>query len=189
MLYLASQSPRRHELLNQLGIAHGRLEVDVLERRLPDEPPKDYVSRVAREKAGAGLLQVMSSPQAVVLAADTEVVLGNTVYGKPVDATDAARMLRELSGQTHRVITVVWVVSASREEQAVCISQVRLAPLSEAMIAVYIASGEPFGKAGGYAIQGGAAAFIEHLSGSYSCVMGLPLFETSMLLRKFNIST
>src|SRR5688572_2879169 len=105
MLYLASQSPRRRELLAQLGVQHGVLEVDVVEARQPGEPPADYVSRVAREKAGAGLLQVMSVPGALVLGADTEVVLGDQVYGKPADAADAARMLRELSGRRHRVLT------------------------------------------------------------------------------------
>lgn len=188
MFYLASQSPRRHELLNQLGIAHGRLDVNVPEQRQSNEPPEDYVSRVAREKAGAGLLQVMASPHAVVLGADTEVVLGDTVYGKPIDANDAGRMLRELSGKTHRVITAVWLVSADREGHAVNVSEVRFTQLSEAMIAAYVATGEPFGKAGAYAIQGKAAAFIEHLAGSYSGVMGLPLYETAVLLRKFNIN-
>ena len=185
MLYLASQSPRRRELLAQLGLDHDLLEVCIAERRQPGEPPLDYVNRVAREKAGAGLLEVMALPGALVLGADTEVVLDDTVYGKPIDSTDAARMLRELSARTHRVITVVWLLSADREEHAICESAVRLAPLSEAQIAAYVATGECTGKAGAYAIQGRAAAFIEHLSGSYSGVMGLPLHETSMLLRKF----
>ena len=185
MLHLASQSPRRLALLRQLGLDPGVLDVDVPERRLPGEPPADYVSRVAREKAGAGLLKVVSAPGAVVLGADTEVVLGDTVYGKPADADDAARMLRELSGREHRVLTVVWAVSAGREEHAVCESIVRFAELDPADIDAYVASGEPLGKAGAYAIQGRAAAFIAHLSGSYSGVMGLPLFETAQLIERF----
>jgi septum formation protein len=124
-------------------------------------------------------------PAAVVLGADTEVVLEDVVYGKPADSADAARMLRELSGRSHRVITALWLVSAGREEHAVCESEVRFARLSEADIATYVDTGECMGKAGAYAVQGRAAAFIEHLSGSYSGVMGLPLYETSMLLRKF----
>jgi len=188
MLYLASQSPRRRALLDQLGIDYGVLEVDVPELRLPGEPPDDYVSRVAREKAGAGLLKVVAVPNAVVLGADTEVVLDDVVYGKPDDADDARRMLRELSGRRHRVISAVWLVSASREEHALSVSEVRFAALSDADIATYVASGECHGKAGAYAIQGRAAAFIEHLSGSYSGVMGLPLFEMAGLLRKFEFS-
>lgn len=188
MLYLASQSPRRRELLNQMGLQFGLLDVEVPEQRLPGEPPQDYVSRVAREKAGAGLLQVMSNPSALVLGADTEVVLGDVVYGKPADAEDAARMLRELSGNTHRVISVVWLLNAGNEQHAACESLVRFKPLSEAEIVRYIESKECFGKAGAYAIQGRAAGFIEHLEGSYSGVMGLPLFETSQLLKKFGIT-
>lgn len=187
MLHLASQSPRRLALLRQLGLDPGVLDVNVPESRLPGEPPADYVSRVAREKAGAGLLAVVSAPGAVVLGADTEVVLGDVVYGKPADADDAARMLRELSGREHRVLTVVWAVSAGREERASCESLVRFAPLDAADIDAYVASGEPLGKAGAYAIQGRAAGFIEHLSGSYSGVMGLPLFETARLLRAFHL--
>ena len=185
MLYLASQSPRRRELLTQLGLEYGVLEVSVDELRQPGEPPLDYVSRVAREKAGAGLLDVVSVPDAVVLGADTEVVLADVVYGKPADSADAARMLRELSGRSHRVITAVWLVSAGREEHAICESEVRFAPLTEDDIDTYVQTGECMGKAGAYAVQGRAAAFISHLSGSYSGVMGLPLHETSLLLQKF----
>jgi len=185
MLYLASQSPRRRELLAQLGIDHGLLEVNVAEQRQPGEPALDYVNRVAREKAGAGLLEVMAVPGAMVLGADTEVVLDDAVYGKPRDPLDARRMLRELSGRSHRVVTAVWVVSAGREEHAIRESEVRFAPLSDAEIAAYVDTGECMGKAGAYAVQGRAAAFIEHLAGSYSGVMGLPLYETTMLLRKF----
>lgn len=186
MLYLASKSPRRLELLRQLGIDPEPLDVDVPELRVAGEPAADYVNRVAREKAGAGLLLVMSTPGALVLGADTEVMLGEVVYGKPADAADAARMLRELSGRTHRVLTAVWVLSADREEQAVQQSEVSIATLSEAEIAAYLDSGEWQGKAGAYAIQGRAGAFVAHLVGSHSSVMGLPLHETWELLRKFD---
>ena len=186
MLYLASQSPRRLELLRQLGIDPELLDVDVPELRQPGEPAADYVNRVAREKAGAGLLEVMSAPGALVLGADTEVILGEVVYGKPADAGDAARMLRELSGRTHRVVTAVWLMSAEREEHAVQQSAVTMASLSEADIAAYIGSDEWRGKAGAYAIQGRAGAFIAHLEGSHSSVMGLPLNETWELLGKFD---
>jgi septum formation protein len=187
MLYLASKSPRRLDLLRQLGIEPGLLDVDVPEVRQPGEPPADYVNRVAREKAGAGLLQVMAAHGALVLGADTEVVLGDTVYGKPVDAADAARMLRELSGRSHEVITAVWVISAGREAHALQRSEVRFAALDEQDIADYLASGEWQGKAGAYAIQGRAGAFIAQIIGSHSSVMGLPLHETHTLLRGFGL--
>jgi septum formation protein len=186
MIYLASQSPRRQALLDQLGVDFGLLEVIVPELRLPGEPPRDYVSRVAREKAGAGLLKVLATPNAVVMGADTEVVLDDVVYGKPADGQDAARMLRELSGKSHQVISAVWLVSAGREVHAISVSEVTFAALSETDIADYVATGECLGKAGAYAIQGRAAAFIEHLSGSYTGVMGLPLYETATLLRGFS---
>ena len=187
MLHLASQSPRRRQLLEQLGLDFGVIDVDVPEERAADEPALDYVSRVAREKAGAGLLKVMASPGAVVLGADTEVILDDQVFGKPANAVDAAVMLRWLSGRTHQAATAVWLVSAGREAHAMCVSDVRFARLSDDQIQAYIKSGEPFGRAGGYAIQGRAAAFIEHLSGSFSGVMGLPLFETAALLRDFGV--
>ena len=186
MLYLASQSPRRRELLARLGQPFAVLDIDVPEQRQPGEPPEDYVRRVAREKAGAGLLQVMAIPGARVLGADTEVVLGDEVFGKPVDAADAAAMLRRLSGRTHRVVSAVSLVSAAREVQAVSISEVTFGTLDAAAIAAYLDGGEWQGKAGAYAIQGSAQAFIADLAGSHSGVMGLPLHETSELLRKFN---
>jgi septum formation protein len=188
MLHLASRSPRRSELLARLGLDFGLLEIDIPEQRQPGEAPDDYGRRVAREKAGAGLLRVMAVPGAVVLGADTEVVLDDDVFGKPSDDADATAMLRRLSGRTHRVITAVSLVSASRELQAVSISEVTFAPLSDAGIAAYVATGEPRGKAGGYAIQGCAQAFITHLSGSYSGVMGLPLHETATMLRAFGVT-
>jgi septum formation protein len=187
VLYLASQSPRRRELLRQLGVDFSVLDVDVPEHREPGEPPEDYVSRVAREKAGAGLMQVVALPGAVVIGADTEVVLDDDVFGKPADADDAARMLRRLSGRTHRALSAVWCVNAAQEEHALCDSFVEFALLDDADIAAYVASGEPFGKAGAYGIQGRAAAFVRHLAGSHSGVMGLPLHETAQLLRRLGV--
>jgi septum formation protein len=186
MLYLASQSPRRRELLAQLGRPFATLDLDVPEQRQPGEAPDDYVRRVAREKAGAGLLEVVAVPGARVLGADTEVVLGDEVFGKPGDAADAAAMLRRLSGRTHRVVTVAWLVSAAREAEAVSVSEVTFGDLDDATVDAYIAGGEWQGKAGAYAIQGSAQAFIAHLAGSHSGVMGLPLYETARLLDGFD---
>jgi septum formation protein len=184
MLYLASQSPRRRELLAQLGVRFELVDVDVPEVRGRGEAPRAYVERVAREKALAGFRQLSShAPSTVVLGADTEVVLDGRVFGKPLDETDAAAMLRALSGRTHRVISVVCCAHQAVAEAAACESEVTFAALDDAEIVRYVATGEPFGKAGGYAIQGRAAAFIAHVSGSYSGVMGLPLFETAGLLR------
>lgn len=186
MLYLASQSPRRRELLARLGRPFASLDLDVPEQRLPGEPADDYVRRVAREKAGAGLLEVVAIPGARVLAADTEVVLDDDVFGKPRDAADAAAMLRRLSGRTHRVVTVAWLVSAAREAEATSVSEVTFGELDDATIGAYLAGDEWQGKAGAYAIQGSAQAFIAHLSGSHSGVMGLPLYETARLLEGFD---
>jgi septum formation protein len=187
MLYLASQSPRRAELLTRLGLSFGRIDLDIPEHRQPGEPAVDYVRRVAREKAGAGLLKVVATPDAVVLGADTEVILGDEVFGKPVDTADAASMLRRLSGRTHQAVSAVSVVSASREAQALVVTDVSFAELDEDDIAAYVASGEAMGKAGAYGIQGRAEQFVTRLSGSYSAVMGLPLHETAKLLRDFGI--
>jgi septum formation protein len=190
MLYLASQSPRRRELLGQLGVTFSILDVDVAEVPFPEERPVDYVRRVARDKAQAGweTLDRNAQPDALVLASDTEVVHGDRIFGKPKDADDAVQMLQSLSGRTHEVISAVCVVSAKREHDDVCISRVRFAELSEAEIAAYVATGEPFGKAGAYAIQGKGATLIEYLEGSYSGVMGLPVFETAKLLRTFGVA-
>ncbi|HWU75727.1 MAG TPA: Maf family protein [Rhodanobacter sp.] len=187
MLYLASQSPRRRELLEQLGAVFSVLDVEVPEVRAESESPRLYVSRVARDKARAGLATLAAGERddAMVLGSDTEVVLDGEVFGKPRDGDDAAAMLGRLAGRTHEVISAVWLVSDGRALSDVCVSQVRFNALDEATIAAYVATGEPFGKAGGYAIQGRGAALIEHLQGSYSGVMGLPLFETSRLLREF----
>jgi septum formation protein len=188
MLYLASQSPRRRQLLDQLVLEFRLLDIDVDEVRGPSEAAADYVRRVAREKAGAGLLEVVAIPNAVVLGADTEVVLDGEVFGKPRDQAHAAGMLRRLSGRGHEVITAVSLVSAGREAQVVSNSQVRVAAMSDADIATYLASAEWQGKAGAYAIQGRFEAHIEHLSGSFSGVMGLPLHHTAKLLKEFGIA-
>jgi septum formation protein len=189
MLYLASQSPRRRELLEQIGAVFAVLGVDVPEQRQAGESPQDYVHRVAREKAQAGfaLLHEDQREHAVVLGADTEVVLDGEVFGKPRDAADAAAMLRRLSGRTHEVISAVWLVGAGRAAGDACLSRVRFATLDDATIDAYVVGKEPFGKAGAYAIQGCGATLIEHLEGSYSGVMGLPLFETARLLRAFDL--
>ena len=183
MLYLASQSPRRRELLDRIGEAYRTLDVDVEETRNAGESPDDYVARVALDKARAGFALVRDEEGARVLGADTEVVLDDEVFGKPRDAADAAAMLRRLAGREHRVISAVWLVEAAGERRAVSVSTVRFAPLSGGEIAAYVATGECMGKAGAYAIQGRGETFVAHLSGSHSGVMGLPLFETSRLLR------
>ena len=189
MLYLASQSPRRKQLLEQLGVPFALLRVEVPEIPQPGESAGDYVSRVARDKAREGFALVREQDAgAIVLGADTEVVLDDRVFGKPAGAKDATAMLRELSGRTHQVVSTVWCVDASRRQSATSISQVRFARLPDDWIAAYVATDEPSGKAGAYAIQGRAAAYVEHLSGSYSGVMGLPLFETARLLRRGGIS-
>ena len=187
LLYLASQSPRRRQLLELAGIRFGTVDIDIPEARAPGESPEEYVSRVASEKARAGLEKLTSVDDVVVLGADTEVVLDDEVFGKPRDADDAARMLRRLCGRTHRVLSAVWVVDRRQAEHALNITQVTFAQLSDAQIAAYVASGECMGKAGAYAIQGRAAAFVPHIGGSYSGVMGLPLFETVKLLERFSI--
>lgn len=184
MLYLASASPRRSQLLNQLAVPHQQFSVDIDETPHPGEEPSAYVHRLAQAKAEAGLAycreQAWHGP---VLGADTAVVCAGQIFGKPRDVDDAQRMLRQLSGQRHQVMSGIALAHCEHPTHVrVQISQVRFCPLDEARIAAYIASGEPFGKAGGYAIQGRAAAFIEHLEGSYSGVMGLPLFETAQLL-------
>lgn len=188
MLYLASQSPRRAELLARLGPAFEPLALDVPEVRSPGETAQDYVRRVSAEKARAGLVELGPHPDAVVLSADTEVILDGEVFGKPADAADAAAMLRRLSGRTHEVLSVVTVAAAAgREAQVESRSEVTFAPLAEADIAAYVASDEPMGKAGAYAIQGQGERFVAHLSGSHSGVMGLPMHETWTLLREFGV--
>src|SRR6478672_5159333 len=170
MLHLASRSPRRADLLARLGLDFGVIDLDIPERQGTQEAASEYVRRVAREKAGAGLLQVVAVPGAVVLGADTEVILEGRVFGRPADAANAAAMLRALAGRTHEVITAVSVVSAAREAQAVSTSQVTFGPMSETDIDGYVGTGEWGGKAGAYGIQGAAQAHIAHLAGSFSGV-------------------
>ena len=187
MIYLASQSLRRQELLAQLAVEFDVIEVNVHEQQLAGELPWDYVNRVAKEKAGAGLLQLAGVPDAIVLGADTDVVLAGLVLGKPENAEQAFAMLKSLSGKSHEVITAVWLMSAGQEQHSVLSSTVQFADVDDNEIHEYIASGEPFGKAGGYAIQGRAAAFIASIQGSYSGIMGLPLHETYQLLKRFHV--
>lgn len=195
-IYLASQSPRRSQLLTQLGVAHELLlpdpgdDTETLERELPGEAPARYVRRVTALKLRAALqrLQARGLPPAPVLCADTTVALGRAIFGKPADAQDATRMLRALSGSTHRVLTAVAVQHGRRKVEALSESRVRFADMKAAEIRRYVASGEPLGKAGAYAIQGLAAAHIAHIRGSYSGIMGLPMHETARLLRFFGFS-
>lgn len=182
MLHLASKSPRRRELLARLGIAFSALDIDIPEQRGADEPAHDYVRRVAFDKAVAGLA-LLERQDAMVLGSDTEVVLDGEVFGKPVDATAARDMLRRLSGRTHEVVSAVTLLTSAGAQQALSVSRVTFARLEAGLVDAYVASGEPHGKAGGYAIQGAAEAFVTRLEGSYSGVMGLPLHETAMLLR------
>jgi len=180
VLRLASVSPRRRELLAQIGVPHVVTGAHIDETVHAGERPHDYVQRMARTKAQTVWEQDGSLP---VLAADTTVVLDGTVFGKPVDRPDAVRMLGLLSGRTHEVLTAVALASAEGLSMRMSVSAVRFRVLTVEEISSYWDSGEPRDKAGAYAIQGLAAVFIESLSGSYSGVMGLPLFETSELLR------
>ena len=190
-VYLASQSPRRRQLLEQLGVAYELLlpepheDAEALEVVLPREAPLAYVQRVTQLKLDAALArrQRLGLPAAPVLCSDTTVALGRAILGKPLDASDAARILTTLAGKTHRVLTAVAVGTPEKRLQAVSTSRVTFAPMSATQIAAYIDTGEPMGKAGAYGVQGRAAAHISHLSGSYSGIMGLPVFETAQLLR------
>ena len=190
-VYLASQSPRRRQLLEQLGVAYELLlpdpqeDAEALEVVLPNEAPLTYVQRVTQLKLDAALqrLQQRGLPMAPVLCSDTTVALGREILGKPADAKDAVRMLRLLAGKTHRVLTAVALGTADKRVQAVSSSRVTFAPMSPVQIDAYVATGEPMGKAGAYAVQGRVAAHIARLSGSYTGIMGLPLFETAQLLR------
>lgn len=158
------------------------------EVRAAGESATDYVQRVAADKARAGLASVLAAdPEAVVLGSDTEVVLDGRVFGKPVDAADAAAMLRALAGRTHQVMTAVALVGQGREDGVLVVSEVSFIDIDASAIAAYVASGEPMGKAGAYAIQGGAERYIRHLAGSYSGVMGLPLQQTEQLLQTFEL--
>ena len=194
-IYLASQSPRRRQLLDQLGVRHVRLlphaageeaeDAEGLEAALPGELPDAYVQRVTALKLDAAVARHARRglPAAPILCADTTVALGERIYGKPADARDAARMLAELSGRAHQVLSAVALQAGARRLAALSVSRVRFAAMTPAQIAAYVASGEPMGKAGAYGIQGPVAQYVEHLDGSYTGIMGLPLFETAGLLR------
>ena len=194
-IYLASRSPRRRELLKQIGIAfevlilreHPGRGSDVDESQHPGESPDDYVRRVCCAKADAGWnrIEQRALRRFPVLAADTVVCVDQQILGKPADRVDAARMLRALSGREHRVLTALALKMDSRSEVAVSESRVRFCELAESEIAAYISTGEPTDKAGAYAIQGRAAAFVTELHGSYSGIMGLPLYETAQVLKNF----
>ena len=201
-IYLASQSPRRSQLLDQIGVAHQILVADAAENAIEDaetleivlknEAPKAYVMRVTGLKLDAAVLRMkkrglMAAP---VLCADTTVCMGRVIYGKPENAADAARMLAELSGKTHRVLTSVAIAygtDAKKRLQALSESKVRFTTMSNSQIASYVATGEPMGKAGSYAVQGRAAGMIERISGSHSGIIGLSLFETTQLLRQIDM--
>jgi septum formation protein len=191
-IYLASQSPRRRELLTQIGVAHELLlptpeeDAESLEVVLVGEAPEVYVQRVTALKlvAARARLARARGQNRPILCADTTVAMDGTILGKPEDAADAQRMLRALSGQTHRVFTAIAIGWGDKTAQACCESHVTFAKLSDEEIADYVASGEPMGKAGAYGVQGRAAAFIARIEGSYSGIMGLPLFETAQALRE-----
>ncbi|MFW2404967.1 MAG: Maf family protein [Gammaproteobacteria bacterium] len=183
-LYLASASPRRAELLGQLGITFDVTPADIDETPTDGEAPDDYVARVAREKAHAAW-DALRSGDAPVLAADTAVVVADHILGKPIDEADAARMLRRLSGRSHEVLTAVAVFDGDREETVLSRTTVVFRPIDPDEFAAYWKTGEPCDKAGGYAVQGLGAMFIQELHGSYSGVMGLPVYETARLLAGF----
>ena len=204
-IYLASQSPRRSQLLTQLGVRHELLladadeDAEALELHLAGETPLHYAQRVTQAKLNAACQRLVrrSLPLAPILCSDTTVALGSRILGKPVDAQDAVASLTALAGRSHRVISAVALAynTTTRDTKtrdshtqgraaAVSVSKVRFAPVALADIERYVASGEPFGKAGAYAIQSAAAAWISHIEGSYSGIMGLPLFETAELLKQ-----
>jgi septum formation protein len=194
-VYLASQSPRRRELLDQLGVRHEPLlagpdeDAESLEGTRAGELAAAYVERVtlAKLRAAQQRCRARGLPVAPILCADTTVALGRRILGKPRDVADALTTLRLLSGRTHRVITAVALAGARSARLAVSVSKVRFATIAEAELARYVAGGEPFGKAGSYAIQSGAARWIARIEGSYSGIMGLPLYETAALLRQAGV--
>lgn len=194
-IYLASQSPRRRQLLDQLGVRHELLvpnvdgdmgeDAEAIEEVRPGEVPTAYVQRVTGLKLDAAMARRARRglPEAPILCSDTTVALGRAIYGKPDDAAHAARMLAELAGRTHRVLTAVALQMGTRRVAALSVSRVTFAALTPQQVDDYVATGEPLGKAGSYGVQGRAAAFIPQLSGSYSGIMGLPMYETAQLLR------
>ena len=194
-IYLASQSPRRRQLLEQIGVQHQLLlpdphvDAEALEAVKAGEAPARYVQRVTGLKLDAAMarLKALGLPPAPVLCADTTVALGREILGKPQDAAEARAMLARLAGQTHRVLTAIAVQKGRQRRAALSESWVRFAPMTAAQIRGYVDSGEPMGKAGAYGVQGRAASHIEHIRGSYSGIMGLPLFETAQLLRRMGV--
>lgn len=190
-IYLASQSPRRRQLLEQIGVRHELLlpgddeDAEGLEAVLPGEAAADYVQRVTGLKLDAAVARHArrALPPAPILCSDTTVALGGAILGKPENPQDAARMLAALAGREHEVLTAVALQDGPRRSAALSVSRVRFAAMTSAQIDAYVASGEPMGKAGAYGIQGLAAAHVEHIAGSYSGIMGLPLHETAELLR------
>ncbi len=192
MLYLASQSPRRRQLLGQIGLQPELLlpgaeeDAEAIEAVLSGELPQDYVQRVTALKLDAAVARHVRRGLApgAILCSDTTVALGAQILGKPENAQDAARMLALLSGQEHEVLTAVALQHGAQRQAALSRSRVRFAPLSAAQIAAYVATGEPLGKAGAYGIQGVVAQYVQNIDGSYSGIMGLPLFETAQLLRQ-----
>ncbi len=194
-IYLASQSPRRRQLLEQLGVKYELLladeseDAEALEAVLGNEAPSAYVKRVTALKLDAAVARMKRRKLATapVLCSDTTVALGRKIYGKPDNAKDAVRMLAELGGTTHRVLTAVAVQAGKRRFEALSISRVSFENMSTAQIRSYVATGEPMGKAGAYAVQGRAALHITAINGSYSGIMGLPLRETAQLLRSAGI--
>lgn len=195
-LYLASQSPRRSQLLAQIGVRHELLlpnaagdvaeDAEAIEVALHAEAPRDYVQRVTGLKLDAAVARHARRglPAAPILCSDTTVALGAQILGKPEDEADAVRILSLLSGQEHEVLTAVALQSGAQRFTALSVSFVRFAAMTPAQIAAYVATGEPMGKAGAYGIQGAAAVHVAHLAGSYTGIMGLPLFETAQLLRQ-----
>ena len=194
-IYLASQSPRRRQLLEQIGVQHQLLlpdpneDAEALEAVRGGEAPARYVQRVTSLKLDAAMvrLKALGLPSAPVLCADTTVALGRDILGKPQDAAEARAMLARLAGTRHRVLTAIAVQKGRERLTALSESQVLFAPMTPAQIRAYVASGEPMGKAGAYGVQGLAAAHIAHIRGSYSGIMGLPLFETAELLRQVGV--
>jgi septum formation protein len=194
-VYLASQSPRRAQLLEQIGVRFELLlpdaseDAESLEDILLGESAAKYVQRVTALKLGAAMARLHRKklPIAPVLCADTTVALGRVIYGKPQGAVDARRMLSQLSGQTHRVLTAIAIQKGAFHVQALSTSKVSFSEMNAKQIRSYVNSGEPLGKAGAYAIQGRAGAFIEKISGSHSGIMGLPIFETAQLLRTLGV--
>ena len=194
-VYLASQSPRRRQLLEQLGVKHEPLlpgpdeDAEGLEAVIEGETPETYCARVTQLKLDAALVRLARRGllPAPVLCSDTTVALGGAILGKPLDAADALATLQRLSGRRHRVITAVAIGLGARRSAALNVSEVEFDAVSDAQLQRYVDSGEPFGKAGSYAIQSHAAAWIKHISGSYSGIMGLPLYETAQLLQQWGV--